>query len=822
MLQRLLDDVRGGTRILTKSPGLCATAGLLIALVIGGNTTVYSMLNGAIRSPAPGVTARDIVAFGLVGHPAAPYFDYTDYRLYASETRTLRSLAAWGFARTALETPAGTYLLQLSPVTTNYFDTLGITLGSGRPFTADDDRPGAPLVAIISDAIWQTHFARSAAAVGSRITIDGRPATVVGIGPPRFAGPLSGEWTDLWVPLHGFDPQVAETDVVMIGRLGAGSSVGQVRAEFATLRSRLEAAAPRARGGPTERNCPPQCERAPVLVTPYSASAGGFLPAFEREVLAIFSIVTFLTLAVVGANVANLMLARAMARQREAAVRQSLGASRARLVRLVVIEGLAISAVAGVLALIVAGWAAAFIPALLPVQQRGTMPIDFSPDWRVAAYAAVLTLVGTLLSSLLPALRTWKHNALPLLKDGSHTATAGRSRVSRGLVVLQLAFSVLLLTAAGLAYRSGTLMTTDVGFDTKNVLLVNVGTAAAVQSSAENVLLLDRIRERLATAPTVESASYRKGSWSAWNRREVRAESSARPVQVTQLTIGDEYFETLGLALISGRHLAARGDGALGGGAVVSAALAAELFPGRSPLGRTLQVEGGQRPVEIVGIAPDVYYTGFAQVTPQGPDPRPFYVFLRDRPSANPADRPSSFDTTTFYLRHRGQLDAAAGAVPGILRDIDRRVALASTSTLESVLEQRAISTTMISTLLLIFASMSLLIAGIGQYAVVTFDMRRRTRDFGVRIALGASGRDIVGSVLREGSGLTAIGLTVGFALSVGLATALRGLLFGVAPTDAPTYGGVFALLAGVSLLASYVPARRASRIDPVQALRQE
>jgi putative ABC transport system permease protein len=820
MLQRLLDDVRDGLRVLTKSPGLSITAGLLIALVIGGNTTVYSMLNGAIRRPAPGVTAPDIVAFGLVGHPAAPYFDYTDYRLYAAETRTLRSLAAWGFARTALETPAGTYLLQLSPITTNYFDTLGITLGSGRPFTAEDDRPGAPLVAIISDAIWQTHFARSAAAVGARITIDGRPATVVGIGPPRFAGPLSGEWTDVWVPLHSFDTQIAESDVVMIGRLGTGSSVAQVRAEFATLRSRLEATAPRVRGGPTERNCPPQCERAPVLVMPYSASAGGFLPAYEREVVAIFSIVTLLTLAVVGANVANLMLARAVARQRETAVRQSLGASRGRLVRLVVIEGLAISAVAGVLALVIAGWAASFIPTLLP-QQRGTMPIDFSPDWRVAAYAAVLTLVGTLLSSLLPALRTWKQNVLPLLKDGAHTATAGRSRISGGLVVLQLAFSVLLLTAAGLAYRSGSLMTTEIGFDTNNILLVNVGTAAAVQSSAENVLLLDRIRERLAMAPNVASASYVKGPSNAWNRREARADRSANPVRVTQLTIGDRYFETLDVSLISGR-VAVRGDGALGGGAVISAGLAAELFPGTNALGRTLLVDAEPRQVEIVGIAPDVYYTGFAQVAPQGPDSRPFYVFLRDRPNVNPAARPSSFDTTTFYLRHRGRLDAAAGAVPGILADVDRRVALASTSTLESVLEGRAMSTRMISTLLMIFASMSLLIAAIGQYAVVAFNMRRRTRDFGVRIALGASGRDILGSVMRETSALTTAGLAVGFALSAALATALRAVLFGVTPTDAPTYAAVFALLAAVSLFASYVPARRASRIDPVQALRQE
>ena len=825
MLHQWSDDVRDGLRVLTKSPGLSMTAGLLIALVIGGNTTVYTMMNGAIRSPAPGVTATDIVAFGLVGHPGGPYFSYSDYRHYASETRTLRSLAAWGFGRAAVATPAGTYLLQTSPVTLNYFDTLGIRVGSGRSFTADDDRPGAPLVAIISDAIWRSHFAASPAAIGARITIDGRPAAIVGVGPPRFAGPLSGEWTDVWVPIHGanYDQLQADDGVVIIGRLAPESSVARVRAEFEALRSRLDATTPRVRGGPTERNCPPQCERAPVLVTPYAASAGGFLPAFEREILAVFSIITILTLAVVGANVANLMLTRGLVRQRESAVRQSLGASRGRLVRLVVIEGLAISAVAGVMALIIAAWSASFIPGLLP-QSRGTMPIDFSPDWRVAAYAAVLTLVGTMLSSLLPALRTWKQDALPLLKDGAHTTTGGRSRASRGLVVLQLAFSVLLLTSAGLAYRSGTMMTGGVGFDTKNVLLVNVGTAAAVQSSAENVLLLDRIRRRLAVIPGATSATYMRGPFSAWNRSDVRLAQSANPVRVTELTVGDDYLQTMGMRVVSGRELSSQDRGDAEGSAVISQALASDLFPGLNPVGRSLLVGSGQRTVEIAGVAPDAYYTGFTTFSPGGPaDPRPYYVFLADRPRSNPAEPPGVSETgSTFQIRHRGNLEALVAAVPGALRDLDPRIALASTSTLETQIESRALSATMISTLLMVFAGMSLLIAGIGQYAVVAFNMRRRTRDFGVRLALGASARDVVGSVLREGSLLTALGLSIGFVLSAAVATALAGLLFGVTPTDGPTYAGVFALLACVSLFASYVPARRASRIDPVQALRQE
>jgi predicted permease len=605
-------------------------------------------------------------------------------------------------------------------------------------------------------------------------------------------------------------------------RLAAGSSVTRVRSEFNTLRARLDATAPRTRGGPTERNCPPQCERAPVLVTPYAAAAGGFLPAFEREILAVFSIVTLLTLVVVGANVANLMLARSIVRQRETAVRQSLGASRGRLVRLVIFEALAIAAVAGMLALVIAGWTTAFVPTLLP-QGRGTMPVDFSLDWRVAIYAGVLTLAGTLLSSLLPALRAWKHDALPLLKDGDHTTTGGRSRVSKTLVVLQLAFSVLLLTAAGLAYRSGASATGDVGFSTENVLLVNVGTAAAVQSSAENLVLLDRIRQRLDALPNVTAATYTKGLWSAWNRREVRSDPSAVAVRATVVTVGDDYLETLGLDVVSGRPLGSIDRPGTRPTAVVSQMLASELFSGGMAVGRTLLIGPDRRAVDIVGIAPDAYYKGFTSFSPGGSDPRPLYVFVPDQSDEAGGSQASVLDTTiTYHLRHTGSLASLVATVPAALGDVDRRIALASTETLDSRLDERAVGNRLISILLLVFASISLLIAGIGQYAVVAFNMRRRSRDFGVRIALGASGRDVLGSVMREASALTVAGLAIGFALSVALATALRAVLFGVTPTDAPTYAAVFALLAGVSFVASYVPARRASRINPVQALRQE
>jgi predicted permease len=804
MLQRLVDDLRHGIRFLRTAPGLCLTAALLVALVVGGNATIYSMVNGVIRQPAPGVTAEDIVSFGLVGEPGAPYFTYGDYSHYAAQTSSLRSLAAWGFSRVGVSTPAGNYLQQVTPVTRNYFDTIGIVAAKGRLFAAEDDRQGAPLVAVINDGIWRSYFHAADDVIGQRITVNGRPTTIVGVTPPRFAGPSSGEWSDLWVPLHAYNRVDAGWGIAMIGRLAPGSSIARVRAEFATLQARLDATSPAAE------------KRAPVLVTRYAASAGGVIPAFETAILAIFSIVTLLTLLVVCANVANLMLARAVVRQRETAVRQSLGASRSRILRLIVVEGLAIAAVACVLAFVVASWASSLVPALLP-QGRATFPLDFSPDWRVVVYAAGLTLIGTVLFSLVPALRAWRQDPLPLLKEGSYTTAFGRSKVSKTLVVLQLAFSVLLLTCAALAYRSGILMQVDVGFDSKNILLASIGTPPG--QSAENLLLLDRVRERFAALPNVASVGYVNGLAVSWNRAEASSLDATEPVPVTMSRIGPGYLETLGVKPLAGRTISAADRLRSGGVAVINQHLADTLFFGRSALGQTLLVGRERQPVEIVGVVPNVYYRGF---NAERPDQRPHYVFLAAQPAAGEPREQNYFALTTYYLRYTGGAESVVAAVPAVLREIDPKVAFASSETLEAQLEEMGLTARLISTLLGSFAAVSLLIAAVGQYAVVAFNMRRRTRDFGVRIALGASGPQIVGSVLGEGLGLTAVGLAAGFVLSIAVATALRGVLFGVTPTDGPTYAGVFALLACVSLVASYLPARRASRIDPVQALRQD
>jgi ABC-type antimicrobial peptide transport system permease subunit len=340
------------------------------------------------------------------------------------------------------------------------------------------------------------------------------------------------------------------------------------------------------------------------------------------------------------------------------------------------------------------------------------------------------------------------------------------------------------------------------------MLLVNVGTAGAAQSPADTVRLLERVRERLAAMPDVVSVTYTAPS----GRSTLRLHASAAPLAATVESVGPDYLETLNLAPTAGRSVSRADILSASGAAMISGNLAATAFPGSNPIGRTLLIGEQRAAVVIIGVTPNIRVGRSNEPT--------HHVFLAHRPTVSGDGR---FERpTTMWVRYTGALDGVSAVVPGALRDVDPRIAIAGQETLDAQLADEAVGARMISRLLMTFAGISLLIAAVGQYAVVAFNMRRRTRDFGVRIALGASASQIVGAVLREGTRLTLAGLAFGLALSVAVATLLRGVLFGVTPTDPPTYLAVFVLLAFVSLLACYLPARRASHINPVQALRQE
>ena len=810
-LEQLLQDLRIGCRILTKAPAVSATAVILIALVIGGNTTVFSIAHGIISKPAPGVHATGLATLSWVAengdietHAEHPVF------AHFQEQSTALQITAVDFQRVTLTHDNGSYAARVGIVSPNYFETLGVRLVQGRAFTREEaERGTSGLVVVIAHHVWQNAFAGIPNIVGQVVAVNGQPATVVGVADPQFRGAWLAEMGDLWVPLTSefrqwLQPNRSSVAVAMFGRRAPGVSLSSAQSELATIWAQLQRAHP-------EMN-----QKLRVRLVPYSATSGGnsIISTQSNRMLAIFSVVTVLTIAIVCANVANLLIARALIRQRELALRQSLGASRARIVRGLLAEGLVLSVVAWIVACLFA-WTISrtVVRLLVPVAQSEIVMPDLTPDWTVVGYALVLALLCTLAVTLGPALRTGRQQLLPFLKAGEQSVVQGRSALSGGLVVLQLAFSVLLLTTAGLAHRSLSVRdSADVGFSTGNLLLATVNTSASAEDAKNNRALVEALKERLARLPGVESASYiparRLSNWAPF---PVRRDRAAEPVIAIENRVASDFFSTLGVPFVAGHDFRPH-ETRTRRAVIVTRYMAEALWPGEPAIGKVLIAGSDARAMEaeVVGVVRDAFFAGRSN------DGRPRYVFFAND------ERPGPPGETTFYIRHSGSQSAVGPAVARSLREVDARVAIASLLSLESQIAVDVAPLWMLATLLTLFAGGSLLIAAIGQYAVVAFDGRRRSREFGVRIALGASARQLISSVLSESFRLTALGLVIGFALSIAVGTVLARVLYGVTPTDPVTFGSVFVLLAGASLFASYLPARRAASTDPMVVLRTE
>ena len=815
-VEQLAQDLRYGVRILRRSPGLSATVVTLVALVIGGNTTVFSIANGILRNPMPGVRANGLMSLSWVAEDGFIETHNTDrvYSHFVEHATTLRPVAAFDRMTAAMTHEHGSAVIRLGVVSANYFETLGVPLVKGRAFSADEARGASGLAVVIAHQLWQAAFQGAEDIIGRPLILNRRPATVVGVADSAFRGAVLGEQIDLWVPvgtgfhrrlMDGF-PRPLDPDgtvsVAMIGRLASGRSPAEAQAELTTLWQQVQ----------SESSV---TEKFRVRLTPYSGvAAGNSLTAiYGNRMIAIFSIVTLLTIAIVCANVANLLIARAAARQREIALRQSLGASRLRIVRSLLAEGLVLSLVAWTAACLFAWWVsrAATAGLLDDVESAGPIVLpDLTPDWTVITYALVLAALCTIAFTVAPALRVWREQLLPFLKVGEQGVVQARSNLSRALVVLQLAFSVLLLTTAGLAQRSLSLgRTFDPGFATRNILLTDVNTAGATDSPETTRALLEAIQSRLSRLPGIDGVAHVPELLQGWVNFPVRRDGSSARVLATDHRVMPGYFTAINVPFVAGADFDGRSRTV-----IVTESLAGALWPGESAVGKTLIAGPSWRDagegveVEVIGVVRDAYFNGQANETP------PRFIFFQ-------VDARSFSSRATFYLRHQGSAEIVAPAVSRALREVNSAVAIGDLRSFETQIARRIAPIRMITSLLTMFAGVSLLIAAIGQYAVVWFDGRRRVREFGLRLALGASTERVIRSVLAENVGSTMSGLLIGFLLSVAVGAILARFLYGVTATDPITYAGVFLILAA-SLVACYLPARRASRVDPMIALRTE
>jgi predicted permease len=811
MLDLLRQDTRYAARALGRSPLFAIVAVLSIAIGVGATTAIVTLANTLLLRPPPAIgNPERVVAVGRTnegrGFDNFSYPDFLDYR----EAKSVTALAAMRMDPTpvSLAGPSGGEPVQMSSVSGNFFEVLEARPALGRFFTLAEDRaPGADPVVVLSHRFWTRRYQADPSIVGKPIVLNGTPFTVVGVAGEKFQGPFVIA-PDMWIPMMGSTPLGLTASMfsarnavwmVAIGRLAPNVGITQAQAELSAISARLNqqyrAGERRQRG---------------VVVTPVT-----FFPADMRSVIggfmALLLAVAGLVLVIASTNVAGMMLARASARRREIAVRLALGASRSQLVVQLVVESLLVFAGAAVAGLIVARWLVAALMALVP---RLPVQLLFDPqlDWRVLSFALGVSLVTGVIAGLVPAMQSTRPELVPALKsDGGGTGTRQRTRLRSSLLVTQIAFSMLLLIVAGLFARTlSRARSIDPGFDPRGVYISSLNLDLANYDSTTGLRTVTTLLERVRATPGVRSVATAAmlpldggGMGLGGIQVEGRRAPNGEPWDMDWNVVTPDYFATLGIPLVSGRGFSETERGVTNV-AILNETFAAALFPGENAVGRV--VMNGDLPLTIVGIAKNAKYRTLGEA------PRNFiYVPLSQR-----------------YMGRMHVLVKTAGTVPvaatmrRILADVDPALPILNQ---QSMVEQTRVS--LFPQTLALYVSgglggVALLLALLGIYGVTAFSVSQRTREIGVRVALGAQQSHVLGLVLRQGVVLAGIGVVVGSLAGFGATRLIANLLYGIAPTDAIAFGGAAGLLAAAALLASWIPARRASRVDPVIALRVE
>lgn len=815
----MLHEIRIAVRSLLRTPAFTAVAVLSLALGIGLNTTIFSAVNGLLLRPLP-VAEPDRVVGIFTSDYSGPLYggsSWADYADLRDNARSFELLAGVALQPVGLGTGEGSVVTIAQVVSGNFFTLVGQSPLRGRLLQPGDDRPDAPPAAVISEPLWRARFGADEAVIGRDLAIAGHRFVVVGVAPEGFTGTQRGIRTDLWLPaatLPLIRPGGGGEDLVsrgargitIFGVLRPGVPEMVAQAELHTLAAGLRASYPDywsdVRGEGRRLTLVPE---AGLRLPPQLR--GGAMGAS-----ALLLVLTALVLLVACANLANLLLARAARRRREIAVRIALGAGRRRLVRQLLGESLLLAAAGGALGLLFALWGADLIASLQP-PIAVPLALDFSPDARVVAFAAGLALVTGLLMGIAPALQASRPDLVTSLRDGG--TDTGRSRLRGAFVVAQVAVSLVLLVAAGLFMRSlQQASTIEPGFTTRNALLATVDLSLAGYSEERGTTLFDGMLERVRALPGVEAASYTTHVPLSLNsaRRSLSVRGyepgPGEEMEFGVAMVGPGYFETMGVPLVRGRGITGGDRAGAPGVVVVNEAFARRFWPGEDPIGREVGLAGDQGPWStVVGIARDGKYGSRSE------EPSPFYYVPY-------AQEPRS--AVTLIVRTAGNPRDLVAPVRGAVRETDPALAVAESMTLTESLELSLLPQRAGGLLLTGFGLLGLVLASMGIYGVIAYTVAQRTREVGIRMALGASSVSVVGLVVRYAARLVLIGVVIGLVAAFALARLVRGFLTGLDPSDPLTYGGVVAVLCGVALLAAWLPARRAARVDPMVALRQE
>jgi putative ABC transport system permease protein len=806
-METLLQDLRYGVRMLSKKPGFSAIAVLTLALGIGATTAIFTVVNAVVLRPLPYPDADRLVAVGqqFKGDPpenaGEPKFLF--WREHSELFEAMASYSGFGGAGGNLSGGSEAEYVSGVRASADLFRVLGVYPALGRAFTDAEDSPGGDKVAILSDGLWRRRFGADKELIGRSVLLNDQPVTVVGVMPPQFR---LGAGADLFVPMRARPTANYDPNATVVGRLKPGVTLQQADAELKVVADKYRAAFPRQmREGETVG--------AQQYQNLFTSDIAGWL-------WLLLGAVGFLLL-IACANVANLQLMRAAGRKKEVAVRMALGASGIRILRQLLTEGVLLSLVGGAAGLLLAAWGTDFLLAAAP---RGLLPsiATVELDGRVLAFAFGVAVITGLLFGLAPAWQARKINVNETLKEQSGRGGSTRGRLRGALVVTELALSLVLLVGAGLLIRTfANLKNVAPGFDARNVLTSQIAlNGARYDTTNKAAAFYSNALERISRLPGVEAAAIINKLPLDWqfNMPVVFPDQPDQLESVQLRMISPDYFNVMKISVRKGR---AFGDTDIGGAApvvIVNEAFERRFFDGKDTLAQQLSVGRGlDDPArQVVGVVADAKQYGLDR-------PSPATVFV---PIPQMSDKlmavVRAFTSAHFVVRTAVPPLSLREAVKREIAGLDPTLPLAEIHSMEEIAAVSVASRRFNMLLIGVFAALGMLLAAVGIYGVISYSVEQRTNEIGIRIALGARSADVVRLILRQGMLLALAGVAIGIAGALVLTRLMKTLLFGVTATDPVTFAVIAAVLTLVALLACYIPARRATRVDPMVALRYE
>ena len=839
-METLLRDIRYGIRGLLKRPTFTLVALAILSLGIGANTAIFTLINAVVLKPLPVSKPEELVLFNDSAGEGTSTLDDGDilpgrtqrwsfaaYRYFREHDGSFQELSAFrsGESRVSvrqIDAQPGQTAQRASGqlVSGNYFAVLGVNPILGRLLTNEDDSLAAQPAAVISNGYWKQTLNSDAQVVGKSILLNSTAFTIVGVMPPEFFGVRVRRSPDFWLPLV-FQPRIELRKSYLddknvywlnfIGRLKPGIQIGQAQADVNVgWRQFLTEQV----GSQLNDDRRLAIQNSYISLAPGARGISG-LRLFYSQALRMLMAIVALVLLIACANVGNLLLSRAAARQAEISLRQALGASRARLVRQLLTESLLLAVIGGAAGVLLAQWGVS----LLVSRLAATSPLDVKPDASVLMFTLGISLLSGVLFGIAPALRATRTDLTSALKEKSSRGRKRRFNLGSALVVAQVAVSLILLVGAGLFARSlMKLQQEDLGFNRDNVLLASVDTRLAGYTPEQLSELYRQLHERLSALPNVRSAtlaSYSPMQGTSTNSTvTVRGYTAAKDedTAVSDILIGPNFSETLGVPLLMGRDIGLQDTPTSTRVAIVNQAFARAFFPNQNPIGRraTFEEKSDKDDFEIVGLIGDSKYDS-AKAKADRAVYRPIFQVQDQLAFAN-----------VFELRTVGEPLSLSSEVRAAIAQVNDKLPILSLTSLRIQTDETLKQEKLIAQLVSFFGLLGLLLSCVGLYGIMTHAVVRRTNEIGIRIALGAERRNIIWMVLKESLLLVALGLVVGIPAAWGAAHLISSQLFGLNPSDPVSLLTAALLLTLVAALAGYLPARRASRVNPLMALRYE